>query len=315
MNKNQQPIFSVILPTYNRAHLLGRAIHSVLAQTYQDFELIIIDDASSDNTQEVVEAFQDNRIVYIQRDHNGGSSATRNTGICRARGKYVSFLDDDDEFLPTFLAQTYQVFEPLPENIGFVWGGICLVEDSPKGEIFLEEKLWHPTFNDREQARMSLIETQKIGTGYGLTIRTSCFATTGMFDESLSSAIDTEFIIRLARHFDFEIIPAVLVKVHHHAGFQLTKHFAQRAIAFERIIEKNFDYFRQHSNLWVAYHYKAGVSYYYSNNKPNARKLILRALQRDFFNLKTWKGLFLFEILGTPSLNLRQILSPRNTKV
>jgi len=90
---------SVIIPTYNRAHLVGRAIRSVLNQTYQDFEIIVVDDCSTDNTEEIVKGFNDHRIRYMRHDRNRGGSAARNTGIKASQGKYIAFLDSDDEWL------------------------------------------------------------------------------------------------------------------------------------------------------------------------------------------------------------------------
>lgn len=94
------PSVSVIIPTYNRAHLLGRAIQSVLNQTYKDFEIIVVDDGSTDNTEEVMKGFDDRRIRYIRLSQNsGGSSVPRNIGLKAARGEYIASLDDDDFWL------------------------------------------------------------------------------------------------------------------------------------------------------------------------------------------------------------------------
>ena len=90
------PTVSVVMPTYNRAHLLGQAVQSVLNQTYQDFELIVVDDGSADNTEEVVKSFDDRRLKYIRLSENsGGSAVPRNTGFKAARGEYIASLDDD----------------------------------------------------------------------------------------------------------------------------------------------------------------------------------------------------------------------------
>ena len=88
-------MISVVLPSYNRAHILPRAIESILGQTYKDIELIIVDDGSSDNTAEVVGSFSDSRIVYV-RQENAGACAARNNGIAHARGDYIAFQDSDD---------------------------------------------------------------------------------------------------------------------------------------------------------------------------------------------------------------------------
>jgi glycosyltransferase involved in cell wall biosynthesis len=95
-------LISVILNTYNRAALLPRAVESVLAQTHDDFELVVVDDGSSDRTPGVVAAFEDPRVRYV-RQHNAGLSAARNFGVASSSGRYVTFLDDDDEVLPGWL--------------------------------------------------------------------------------------------------------------------------------------------------------------------------------------------------------------------
>ena len=91
------PTVSVVIPAYNRAHLLKRAIQSVLNQTYQDFELIVVDDASNDNTEEVVKELRDEKIKYIRHRENSGAGVARNTGIRTALGRYIAFQDSDDE--------------------------------------------------------------------------------------------------------------------------------------------------------------------------------------------------------------------------
>jgi len=109
-NNKKIPRISVIIPSYNRANTIGRAIQSALSQSYQDFEIIVIDDGSTDHTEEVIRSFQDSRIRYIRHNRNRGGSAARNTGIHAARGEYIAFLDSDDEWLPQklelYFAQT-----------------------------------------------------------------------------------------------------------------------------------------------------------------------------------------------------------------
>lgn len=100
------PFFSVIIPTYNRTTVLGRAVSSVINQTFTDWELIIIDDGSNDNTNELVEKFNDTRISYFYQT-NQERSAARNNGIMKAKGKYVCFLDSDDEYYLDYLELLY----------------------------------------------------------------------------------------------------------------------------------------------------------------------------------------------------------------
>lgn len=95
----KKPLVSVITPTYNRAHVLGKTIQSVLDQTYDNWELVIVDDGSTDDTEALVKSFTDKRITYL-RKKNGGPSKARNFGIKHATGKWVMYLDSDDELLP-----------------------------------------------------------------------------------------------------------------------------------------------------------------------------------------------------------------------
>jgi glycosyltransferase involved in cell wall biosynthesis len=104
---------SVVIPTYNSAHLLDDALQSVLEQTYKDFEIIVVDDGSTDNTSEVVSKYND-KLHYFRVDNRGPAKA-RNYGISKATGKYIAFLDADDKWLPTKLEKQVSMFEQNPE--------------------------------------------------------------------------------------------------------------------------------------------------------------------------------------------------------
>ena len=101
---------SIILPTYNRAALLPRSIESVLGQTYGDFELIVVDDGSQDDSAAVVARFADKRIHYLRLARNGGVSAARNAGLAEAAGKYIAFQDSDDEWMAEKLERQMREF-------------------------------------------------------------------------------------------------------------------------------------------------------------------------------------------------------------
>lgn len=117
--KSQEPLVSVIVPTYNRAAIVPRALQSIINQTYQNLEVIVVDDASSDNTQEVITGFHDPRIRYLRHDRNRGGSVARNTGIHAAHGEYLAFLDSDDEWLSEKLA--IQIAEMLKTKALFCY--------------------------------------------------------------------------------------------------------------------------------------------------------------------------------------------------
>jgi glycosyltransferase involved in cell wall biosynthesis len=301
MAENKQPVFSIILPTYNRAHLLSRAIKSVLSQTFQDFELIVIDDASPDQTQELVASFHDSRLVYLQQKKNRGPSTVRNVGIRQARGKYVSFLDDDDEYMPQFLVETYRVFEAAPEQVGFTWCGVRDVQDTPGGERTIRERLWESYPESG---------THIYSTSYGLTIRANCFDIVGLFDEEIVGGVeDTDLLLRLGRSFDFRVVSGILIKRHHHQEAQLTDITPQRAKGYEQLLAKHAEFFKKGSFQWRRYYQRAAFLYYQTGNEVRARQLMLKVIQANPLRLRTWKTLICFEIFGTETLGLRQKIS------
>jgi len=125
------PKVSVIIPTYNRANFLRSAIQSVLNQTFKDFEVIVVDDASTDNTRQLIHEFVDDRICYIAHNKNRGGSASRNTGIESSKGKFIAFLDDDDMWMPTKLEKQLLLVNMNPE-ISVVYTGARIIDKDGK---------------------------------------------------------------------------------------------------------------------------------------------------------------------------------------
>ncbi|MFC6974687.1 glycosyltransferase family 2 protein [Halomicroarcula sp. GCM10025709] len=119
MTGADRPRVSVVVPTYNRADTVGRAVESALAQTVTDIEVVVVDDGSTDDTAAVVTGIDDERVRYLAHERNRGRSAARNTGIEAARGEYVAFLDSDDRWLPGKLdRQLAELSRRPPEWIG-----------------------------------------------------------------------------------------------------------------------------------------------------------------------------------------------------
>jgi glycosyltransferase involved in cell wall biosynthesis len=306
----QRPTFSVIIATCNRAHLVGRAIRSVLAQTYQAFEIIVVDDASTDETQSAVEAFHDPRISYLKRETNGGVAAATNDGIRKAKGKYISFLGDDDEFLPEFLEETYRHFESGLQGIGFMWCGIQVVKAGSEGMMVERNEL--PSIaksESREGAYLSFLRSTPLGSGCGLTLRRACFDSVDLFDETLRTAVDREFLLRLVRQFEFDVIPEVLVRVHSHAGPKVNVFGPEKARAYECMIQGNIQTLREHRGLWATWHYKTGWIFYHSGDKVRGRVYMMQALRRCPWHLKSWLGLLLFELLGRRGPHLHRLFN------
>jgi len=184
------PVVSVVIPAYNAEHWLAETIQSVLDQTYQEFEVIIVDDGSTDTTRRVVENFKDERILYLYQENQGLSSA-RNSGIRAACGRYIALLDADDLFKPDKLAQQVARLEREPD-LGVVTCGFDLIDD--QGNWLREEQHWlhAPKINLHTLLFWNPLLPST------LLIRRIWFEKVGFFDESLRRYEDWEFSVRLA---------------------------------------------------------------------------------------------------------------------
>jgi len=206
------PIVSVIIPTHNRASLLPRAVLSVLGQTMTSLECIVIDDASSDDTPAVVQGFaSDERFRYIRHESNKGGSAARNTGIKASRGQYIALLDDDDEWLPSKLEKQMHLFTKCPAAVGLVY---CWMDyyDS-RGQLMKEH---HPTC--RGYVFPLLLGSNEIGGCPTLVLRKEVVEAVGGFDESLTIEDDWDFVLRVCKRVEVDVVPEVLVRVDYGHG-------------------------------------------------------------------------------------------------
>ena len=210
------PRVSVVIATHNRAGLLPRAVASVLAQTWTDFELLIVDDGSTDGTPGAVARFADDRIRSFRHARNGGQSKALNTGIGHARGDYVAFLDDDDEWLPGKLAAQAALLDAAPSGVGLVY---C----------------WHDELDEDGRrigtARLTLrgdifehvLALHVPASPSSWLVRGAAARSVGGFDEGLHRAKDVEFVSRLcARGWHVDFVPQVALLKHRHGRGQMT---------------------------------------------------------------------------------------------
>jgi glycosyltransferase involved in cell wall biosynthesis len=199
------PKVSVVIPTHNRAEFLPRAIDSVLKQSFQDFELVVVDDASTDATAQVRDKFHDIRIHWLRHDRPRGGAAARNTGIIHSRGEYVAFLDDDDEWYPDKLARQMEVMLGSEPQVGAVYTGYVIV-DSTRGVV---RGRMVPT--RRGNLHNKLLESNPIGGTSSVLLKRSSLEKVGLFDESLPSFQDYDLWIRISRDFQFDYVQEPLL--------------------------------------------------------------------------------------------------------
>jgi glycosyltransferase involved in cell wall biosynthesis len=254
------PLVSVVIPTYNRAELLPQAIHSVLGQTYENLECIVVDDASTDNTAQVVRQFADDRLIYLRHETNRRASAARNTGIAHAQGDLIAFLDDDDEWLPAKLEKQVPLIQSLSPDFGLVY---CWMDyHDAAGTLVIEH---HPSFRGYVFPRV--LGKQRIGGCPTLLARREVVEQLGGFDEAMTYGDDVEFTWRVCRDYKVDVVPEVLVVVHTGHGHaqlsQLDEQGIQNAIqGHQALLAKFQDDLRKYPRQ-KAYRY-ALTAYYYS---------------------------------------------------
>lgn len=192
------PFFSIVLPTYNRAHLLSGAINSVLNQSFDSWELLVVDDGSTDNTQSLVQSFPDKRIRYIYQD-NAERSAARNNGINQAKGEYICFLDSDDSYDQHHLKKVYEAIESNKfQDAIYVVSSTAVKADS-KEQTKINIKLGS---NDMETVLLNSITPGQFITP--AKIIESCG-----FNEKIRISEDTEILVRLVQK-----LPLYILAVH-----------------------------------------------------------------------------------------------------
>jgi glycosyltransferase involved in cell wall biosynthesis len=287
-NKNH-PTVSVIIPTYNRANLINKAIQSVLDQTYTDFEIIVVDDGSTDNTENVVKGFQDERIRYMYHKKNMGVSSARNTGIISAKGVFISFQDSDDVWLPKKLEKEIKIFESSIPKVGVVYSRLCRISNNEKTLFPLPE----------HKIREGTIHNQLVKGNFvhGLTlIRKSCFEKVGTFDEQLPALEDWEIYLRISKYFDFRYLDETLI-ISYLKDEGLTLNLEIQIDATEKIIEKHFDEFNQQKRATADIYGFLASQLCLNGSLGEGRNYFLKAIRNDPINFRYYFA-FIVSLLG-----------------
>lgn len=223
------PKVSIVIPTYNRAKVLDRAIKSALSQTYDDFEIVIIDDASDDDTQSLVKGMKDERIRYFKHATNKGQPASRNTGIEKARGKYIAFLDSDDEWLSEKLEKQVKKIENSSEDTGLIYTRYWIVKD---GKKLLSKKPKKKGYIFEDQLFEDYVTLSSC-----ILAKKESLEKIGGFDERLPARVDYDVSLRLSKYYRFDYLQEPLVKVYHDEDLsRITARDAQKHIEAEQII-------------------------------------------------------------------------------
>lgn len=241
------PTVTVVLPVYNRANVVSRAIESVLGQTYRDFELIVVDDGSRDGTASLLAAISDRRLRAICLPRNGGACAARNRGIEAARGEIVCFLDSDDVFRPDKLEVVSAYFAERPALDVLVDSFVCHKSKGVPGAETLRIKTKvNPAGLGGASFRAALFERRLVKATSALSVRHRAFAEAGIFDERLRRRQDLDILLRLSRRHVCESTDRVLWEKYESSDAISRDHglFLQASID---ICERHPEYLREHS--------------------------------------------------------------------
>lgn len=234
--QNPSPTVSVVIPVYNGTDTILRALQSVLSQSYTDFEVLIVDDCSTDDTVAKISTLNDPRIRIISHDTNRGASAARNTAIQQAKGRLVAFLDADDRWLD----------EKLDKQVSYMNGasphmGACFCDfDMYRNEIDFRKP------RPRIQWVDSFLDSCPVSPGSTMMVRREVYDTVGLYDEAYERLEDWDWLLRLLDHYEVRAIPEKLAATY--IGSRPSAESVNRST--ERMLEKHKDRVFKRRGKW-----------------------------------------------------------------
>ena len=286
---------SIIIRTFNRAHSIAEAIHSALQQTHQDFELIVVDDASTDSTTDVIRSFRDSRIRVLRHDANRGVGAACNTGIRAATGDLIAWLDSDDIWRTDKLAAQVDFLCRNPE-VAAVFSDVCIHEkhvDVPSLVHYMPafQKVLNRNNCGEEmvvtQREMYLCLLQEVPIKpTALVVRRPIFDQVGLFDETARSGEDWEFLLRVARMASFGYINRPLADMNRTPDSTYYRFWLNDKTFLVSVFKRERERLRQDVEAFRAArrgllnHFKSLAYYYVENHEPRiAARTYLQGFQ------------------------------------
>jgi glycosyltransferase involved in cell wall biosynthesis len=281
------PKVSVITCTYNRAHLIGETIQSVLSQTIQDFEYIIIDDGSTDKTREVIESFRDSRILYFSLAHSHGHlSVLRNYAHQKSKGQYIAYVDSDDVWEKNKLELQVKVLD-AHSAVGFSFTDVEIF----RGQEVLRKNIYPQRGTFTGSVFESMLWNKLIICHTSLVIRKACIEQVGPMDESMHSG-DHDYAMFLSRHFEAFVIYQPLVRVRKHdqnstGSVSLSlklmheHHRTLKKLATQKLISKE-----EYTKSYEITSYAFGMQMLAVNSHNNSRHFFLEVLKSQPLHAK-----------------------------
>jgi len=289
MCKNsKKPLISIIIPTYKRPDKLSRSLESVLNQTYQKFEIIIVDDNNEKDkyrqeTKEFIQKYNDPRIIYIKHRKNEGGAAARNTGIRKSNGQYIAFLDDDDAWRCDSLEIRVQKLFDSSNDFGVCFSNYNII--TSKGKKRNKQSIVEGNIFKKQLLKDHVSPTSAV------MVKKECFDKVGLFDKNLPARQDYEMWIRISRHYKFIYVDELLVDIYRVNGNQRisTNHnnkIKGTKIVLDKIINKyQYTLGKKYMNQVVVAKYLELSKIYIKNNESKkARIYLLKSLKLNALN-------------------------------
>jgi glycosyltransferase involved in cell wall biosynthesis len=297
-----QPIVSVIVPTYNRGNYLKKAISSVLSQTFKDFEIIVINNYSTDNTLEVINQFKDSRIKVINFKNEGIIAKSRNQGICQSTGKYIAFLDDDDLWISDKLQVQVKYLEENP-ICGMVYSNVFKIDenDGKHGLLLIPKQL-------KNGRIFSYLVHENIIPILSVLMKREVVQQIGLFNEdvAIKAAEDYEYWLRISLHFDICYIDKVLASYRTHS--ECVSGATNRPLKWQIVLSRFLDAPDVSENdrteiVRNIERFNSDVAVYYwsISDKVNARVYAKKYIRFHFKILKIFNviiGIFLYAFIS-----------------
>jgi len=291
-NSSFQPWATVIIPVYEQPDLLRDALDSISEQTIGDYEVVVIDDASTTNFEPVINEY-DNGVRLISHQENQGAAAARNTGIEHAEGEYVAFLDADDTWEPTKLEKQREVFENGDDDLGLVYTGFVQYE--------LDGSEWERYPEARGDIYLQELERDCVHPTSTVMVRRDVVEEVGGFDTSLPSRQDYDLWLRITEHYTVDYVDEILVDKREQPD-SISKDFDSRIegdlAVFEKVRARAADLdFTTRSRIYSYHHHVIGRDYESNGNRWKALKHLGLAILRYPIRPISW-AMFVIALFG-----------------
>ncbi len=283
------PTVSVIIPTRNRAELLLRAVHSVLSQRWTDLELIVVDDASTDHTLEVLGRIADPRLRVVRREKNGRAAAARNAGLAIARGSLIAFQDDDDIWLVDKLQKQVPHLQSAAADVGLCLCGLFSVtydEVAYWGGEALFRQIDFSRGGGRRGPHTSMLSTP------GWLLRKEWLDKAGHFDERMRSIDDWELALRLWKICRFtHVAEPLFIQDFRRATPGMTFNELALASDMELVTQKHGEMWKGKRRVQARHFYEIGKSYSHYSSAREGSRWLLRSIGQWPFTPRVWLAL------------------------